>query len=442
MTVASPHKSGGMKKVLIITYYWPPSGGAGVQRWLKFVKYLREFGWEPIVYTPENPEPPDFDESLVKDIPENLTVIKRPVWEPYNVYKYLTGQKKGKRITHGFLKEEGKESLLEKFSVWVRGNFFIPDARRFWIKPSVRFLVAYLRSNPVDAIVSTGPPHSMHLIALGVKKKLAIPWLADFRDPWTEIDFFYKLRLSGFAENKHRRLEKSVLTTADTVVTVSDQWADDLNRLGATNTRIITNGYDPDDFAFLPVPEDEGFVLTHIGSLNADRNPAALWEVISGLCSENKQFNANLKLRFIGRNDVALKKSLEVNDLIYRTEFIEYMPHEEVLRLAARSSALLLLLNNTPNKMGIIPGKTFEYLALRMPILCIGPTDGASARIIEAINAGTVCDFQDKSSIREAILFLFEHWLDVDHHYSETNIEAYSRKKLTGNLVELLNLIL
>jgi hypothetical protein len=429
-----------MKKVLIITYYWPPSGGAGVQRWLKFVKYLREFGWEPIVYTPENPEPPDFDQTLLADIPENLTVIRRPVWEPYSIYKGFTGQKKSSRISHGFLKEDNRQGFAEKLAVWIRGNFFIPDARCFWIRPSVKFLVNYLRTNPVDAIVSSGPPHSMHMIALGLKKKLDIPWLADFRDPWTEIDFFDKLRLSTFAKNKHRRLEKSVLTTADIVVTVSDQWADDLNRLGATNTRIITNGYDPEDFAFLPVPADEGFVLTHIGSLNADRNSESLWKVLGALCSENKQFAENLKLRFIGRNDFSLKKSLEANDLMRFAEFYEYMPHEDALCLAAKSASLLLLLNNTPNKMGIIPGKTFEYLALRKPILCIGPTNGASARILSETNAGNVCDFGDPQSIKEVIIDFYEQWLH-NKELASTSVESYSRKKLTKDVSELLGLL-
>ncbi|MBE9481851.1 MAG: glycosyl transferase family 1, partial [Bacteroidetes bacterium] len=174
-----------MKKVLIITYYWPPSGGAGVQRWLKFVKYLREFGWEPIVYTPENPEAPDIDNSLEKDIPDNLTVIKRKIWEPYTAYKKFIGQEKEQKINAGFLSENKKPKLSENISVWIRGNFFIPDARKFWIKPSVKFLTNYLKNNPVDAMISSGPPHSMHMIALGLKQRLGIPWLADFRDPWT-----------------------------------------------------------------------------------------------------------------------------------------------------------------------------------------------------------------------------------------------------------------
>lgn len=171
-----------MKRVLIITYYWPPSGGSGVQRWLKFVKYLREFGWEPVVYTPENPEMPSSDTSLLSEVSEDIEIIKTKIWEPYSFYKRFIGKKKSEKINTGFLSESKKPKLTEALSVWIRGNIFIPDARKFWIKPSVKFLKKYLADNPVDAMVSTGPPHSMHLIALGIKKSLNTPWIADFRD--------------------------------------------------------------------------------------------------------------------------------------------------------------------------------------------------------------------------------------------------------------------
>jgi len=428
-----------MKKVLIITYYWPPSGGAGVQRWLKFAKYLREFGWEPIIYTPENPEPPDFDQTLLADIPENISVIKRPVWEPYAIYKWFTGKKKGARITHGFIQEKNGAGIFEKLSVWIRGNFFIPDARCFWIKPSIRFLSRYLAENPVDAVVSSGPPHSMHMIALGLKKKINIKWLADFRDPWTEIDFFDKLQLTKLAIKKHRRLEVEVLKSAGMVVTISQPLAQDLNRLGAKSTQVITNGFDPEDFHFMPVTEDESFLLTHIGSLNADRNPGTLWKALGELCYENEEFGNKLKLRFIGHNDISLRESLEKNNLVSRTEFIEYLPHKDALRIAASTAVLLLLLNNTPNQKGIIPGKTFEYLAMKKPILCIGPTDGACATILNETRAGITCGFTENQRIKDAITTYFTQRLAGKLMEKYTGVEAFSRRNLTQGLAKLLN---
>jgi glycosyltransferase involved in cell wall biosynthesis len=431
-----------MKKVLIITYYWPPSGGAGVQRWLKFVKYLREYGWEPIVYTPENPEPPDVDETLFKDIPENLTVIKRPVWEPYKLYKRLTGKQKDKKITHGFLKEDGKTSFLENISVWIRGNFFIPDARCFWIKPSIRFLTEYLRSNPVDAIVSSGPPHSMHMIALGIKKKLGIPWLADFRDPWTEIDFFDKLRLLKPAWNKHRKLERKVLTSADVVVTIGNHLAERLRILGAQKVEVISNGYDEDDFKFLPVETGPTFSITHVGSLNKDRNPENLWKSIARICSVNEELNQNLRLQFIGKVDYSLKESLAKYDLEKRADIIPYLPHQEALKLAASSSVLLLIINQTPNQQGILTGKVFEYIALQRKVLCIGPVDGEAAGILKLYNSGETFGYDEEKAIGEWIIQAYENFKVGNLVFiGNENASNVSRKNQTAKLAKVLNIV-
>jgi glycosyltransferase involved in cell wall biosynthesis len=436
--VESP-EAAGMKKVLIISYYWPPSGGAGVQRWLKFVKYLRGFGWEPVVYCPENPEYPESDLSLFKDVPPGIEVIRTPIWEPYNAYKRFIGQKKEDRIQAGFLSVKKKNPLIENISVWIRGNIFIPDARKFWIKPSIRFLLNYLVSHPVDAMVSTGPPHSMHLIALGLKRKLNIPWLADFRDPWTGIDFYHKLQLTSRADKKHHRLERSVLAEADRVTVVSWNWALDLNNLFPRQYDVVTNGFDPDDFKIDNQEVTNTFELTHIGSLNSDRNPGFLWEVLSEICTENQAFRDDLRLRFIGKCDISLFQCLEKYHLMGKTEKIEYMPHEEVLKETARSQVLLLLLNNTPNVLGIVPGKIFEYLATRRPILCIGPTNGDSSRIIREAKAGTTCAFDDKTAMKNNLLELYARYKQGTLLNREGEIDSFSRKKLTGKISSLLD---
>ncbi|MEX1382275.1 MAG: glycosyl transferase family 1, partial [Lutibacter sp.] len=199
-------------KVLIITYYWPPAGGSGVQRWLKFVKYFRDFDIEPVVYTVENPKYPILDESLVKDIPKGIEVLKQPIFEPNNLLSFF-GKKKTESA--GFLNPN--PSFFEKILQYIRANYFIPDARKFWIKPSVNYLKKYISKNNIDAIITTGPPHSMHLIGLKLKKQLGINWIADFRDPWTEIDYFHQLPLSKKAINKHHFLEQEVLLNADKV---------------------------------------------------------------------------------------------------------------------------------------------------------------------------------------------------------------------------------
>ena len=264
-----------MPKVLIITYYWPPSGGGGVQRWLKFVKYLPEFGWQPVVYTPENPESPAEDHSLLNDIPEQAVIVKKTIWEPYRVYKKFTGKGSDAKINTGFLTEEKSNSLLEKISVFIRGNLFIPDARKFWINPSIRFLKKYLKDHPVDVIISTGPPHSMHLIALGLKKYFPIPWIADFRDPWTHIDFYDQLMLTRSSDRKHKKLEKTVLSKAEKVIAVGKQLGEELVSLGATDLTVLRNGHDIEEHENSVM--DKKFSILHAGSMNNDRNHPVFW---------------------------------------------------------------------------------------------------------------------------------------------------------------------
>lgn len=428
-----------MKKVLIITYYWPPSGGAGVQRWLKFVKYLREFGWEPTVYTPENPEAPAIDESLRKDIPKDLTIIKHPIWEPYSLYKKFIGQKKDQKINAGFLSENKKPGLAEKVSVWIRGNMFIPDARKFWIKPSVKFLSDYLKKNPVDVIISTGPPHSMHMIALGIKRKLNIPWLADFRDPWTNIDFYDKLMLTKSADAKHKKMELEVLRAADKIVSVSWNWAKDFEKIHSRDYQVITNGFDEADFNYGSLNLDEKFTISHIGTMNEDRNPHQFWQALKELLNENDTLKKQLKICLIGKNDISVTQSIQENGLSNFTETTAYMPHDEILKQICTSQILLLPLNDTPNTLGIIPGKIFEYLAAKRPIFAIGNTQGDSARIIEETKAGVICNFKDKEKMKVELKKMFELYLGGSLKIDSSNIESYSRKNKTAELASILN---
>ena len=431
-----------MKKLLIITYYWPPSGGAGVRRWLKFVKYLREFGWEPVIYTAENPEVPAIDHSLEADVPDNIEVIKTKIWEPFSIYKRFVGRKKDDKIKAGFLSEGKTPSLTEKMSVWVRGNLFIPDARKFWILPSIKYLKAYLKENPVDAMVSTGPPHSMHMIALGVKKKFNIPWLADFRDPWTNIDFYQDLMLTGFADKKHHRLEQKVLKKADLITTVSTNWAKDFKKLGATNIEVVTNGFDTDDFSVLSGSKSGKFEICHLGSMNKDRNPGVLWNVLADLCKSIEGFKENLKITFLGFTDYAVTKSLEDEGLLGFTEMVKYLPHKEVLQKAKKASILLLPLNNTPNVNGIIPGKLFEYLALKRPIFCVGDVHGDSSRIIDETKSGVTVDFDDGVGMRKYFLEKYKGFKSTEGFIVESvGTEKYSRKALTERMAALLDRI-
>jgi len=428
-----------MKKVLIITYYWPPSGGAGVQRWLKFAKYLPQFGWEPVIYTPENPEYPSEDRSFEKDIPAYIQIIRKPIWEPYNIYRNLTG-KKNERINAGFISESKKQSWKDKLSIWIRGNFLIPDPRRFWIKPSVRFLTKFLNENMIDTIITTGPPHSMHLIGLGIKKRIPeIKWIADFRDPWTKIDFYKELHLNPVSDMIHHALERKVVKMADAVVVVSGGMCDEFKLLHPKRLELITNGYDASDTETEMAEPDSFFSLSHIGTLNAARNPKTLWKVLSELCSENPEFKSDLKIKLIGKTDFSVLEDIKTKQLTRNLIKIDYVTHNEAIKLQLSSQILLLLINNTENAKSILTGKFFEYLGSKRPILAIGPTDGDVANVLKNTKSGQIADFNDEIQTRKIIMEFYSKYKKGILQVDSEGVELYSRKKLTNSLVEVIN---
>jgi len=429
-----------MKKVLIITYYWFPSGGAGVQRWLKFTKYLREFGWEPIIYTPENPEYPSIDRSFEKDLPDHLTVLKTPIWEPYDIYRRITGKKKSEPINAAFISENKKQGWKEILSIWIRGNFLIPDPRRFWIKASVQYLTSYLKEHPVDAIITTGPPHSMHLIGLGLKKNLPdMPWVADFRDPWTNIDFYKKLNLTWFADKIHHRLEKKVVRSADSMITVSNGWRDDFLLMKPKRIEVISNGYDTSDVQQEETQLDQKFSISHIGTLNDARNPQTVWKVLSDICKENAEFKADLQIQLVGKVDFSVLESIRENGLQDQLLKIDYLSHSEAIAKQQSSQLLLLLINQSPNANGILTGKFYEYMASKRPIFAIGPTDGDAARVLKETGAGVIVDFSDEEATRKVILVFYSGYKNKTLSIQTASVERFSRRSLTGELAALLN---
>jgi glycosyltransferase involved in cell wall biosynthesis len=428
-----------MKKVLIITYYWIPSGGAGVQRWVKFAKYLRDFGWEPIIYTPENPEFPSIDNSFEKDISSDIQVIKTKIWEPYNVYRNLMG-KKDQPINAGFISENKKQGWKDKLSIWIRGNFLIPDPRRFWIKPSIKFLTDYLKKNPVDAVITTGPPHSMHMIGLGLKKKFfTIPWVADFRDPWTNIDFYKDLNLNVISDKIQHSKEKKVVTTADLVMVVSNGMKEEFKTLKPKNIQVIPNGYDDSDIQNVNVALDKEFTISHIGTLNSARNPQTLWKVLSQICAEDAEFKADLQIQLVGKVDFSVLEDIKQSDLTENLQKIDYLSHSEAIATQQSSQVLLLLINNTGNAKGILTGKFYEYLAAKRPILAVGPTDGDAAAVLNETGAGVMVGFKEGKATEQAILDFYNRYKSGNLQFEPNSVELFSRRSLTEELSKLLN---
>ncbi len=443
-----------MKRVLVITYYWPPSGGSGVQRWLKFAKYLPQYGWEPVVYTPSNPEANSTDEALLKDVRPDTTVIKRKIIEPYGLYKVLAGKKKNKPIKANIVSSQTKKSLLQRVSLFVRGNLFIPDPRILWVGPSARFLKRYLKEHPVDAIVSTGPPHSMHLIAKKVSKATGTPWIADFRDPWTEIFYFKHLELGNRAYRRHRKLEQSVLDSADRVVVVSGKMKKDFECRTKTPVEVITNGFDPDDFAQTTpagtvrcgkeAHSTGKFTLVHTGLLVDDGNPDLLWQVLGEKASADPQFKDNLEIRVMGQTDSSIIADIEKNGLARNLINMGYVSHDTATMWQQSASVLLLPLRKEPEAAAILTGKFFEYLAAGRPVLAFGPADGDLAKALEDTQSGTICEWNQKGAIASAIDDAYNRFLKgdaPDANRKELSDAAlkYSRKELTGKLSVLIN---
>lgn len=419
------------KKVLIITYYWPPAGGSGVQRWLKFSKYLRDFDIEPVIYTIDNPSYPILDKSSESEIPKDLEILKQAIFEPNSMLSFFGGN--NKKESAGFLNPN--PTFFGSIIQYIRANYFIPDARKFWIQPSVNFLSNYLENNHIDAIITTGPPHSMHLIGLELKNKLGIKWISDFRDPWTEIDYFQQLPLTKKATKKHHDLEQEVLRKSDMVVVVGETMKEKFLK-HTKRIKVLTNGFDSNENS-LTQELDQKFSITHVGLMNSDRNPTILWKVLNEISNTNPNFKNDLRIKLIGKIDDAVIQDLKVFD--HNTiETIPYLDHKDVSKYQASSQVLLLSINEVPSAKGIITGKIFEYLQAKRPILAIGPEDGDAAMILKNTNAGTIIGFKNKTVLKATILNLYKDYKEGVLFVKSINIEQYHRKNITSQLAEVI----
>jgi glycosyltransferase involved in cell wall biosynthesis len=422
-----------VKKVLVITYYWPPAGGPGVQRWLKFVKYLPDFRIEPIVYCPENPNYPITDPSLSEDINSDLTVLKTPISEPYK-WAQLFSKSKTANLSKGLISNTKKQSVLEKLLLFVRGNFFIPDARVSWVRPSVSFLSDYITAHQIDTIITTGPPHSLHLIGLQLKQKHALKWVADFRDPWSQIGYHKKLKLSSFAQKKHKKLEAAVLQTADQLVVTSLKTKTLFLELTTTPVLVLTNGFDFEVTTDSTL--DSKFTLSHIGSLHEGRNPSVLWRVLSELIAESEAFATAFQLNLIGNISEEVMDALKRFGLQNHICNRGYVPHNTLLEYQKKTQLLLLIEEDSKETEYIIPGKLFEYMASKRPIIAIGPDVSDIEKIINQTRSGTYFRYDEATPLRAQIAQHFEAYKTKQLFVDSIGLDMYSRKTLTQQLAQ------
>ncbi|SNA67334.1 glycosyltransferase family 4 protein [Flavobacterium psychrophilum] len=425
-----------MKKVLIITYYWPPAGGPGVQRWLKFVKYLPDYNIQPIVYIPENPTYPIIDEGLISEVSEQAIILKNKIIEPYQLASVFS-KKSTKGISSGIIPNQKKQSFIQKLLLLVRGNLFIPDARILWVKPSVKYLEKYISENNIDTIITSGPPHSLHLIGLKLKQNLNVKWFADFRDPWTTIGYHSALKLSSYAEKKHKNLERKVLNTADTIIVTSKTTKTEFQAITTKPIEVITNGYDVEN-----IPKqvlDEKFTLAHIGSFLSNRNPMILWESLSELVVENKKFRTHFQLKLIGKVSQEILDTIDGFNLNSYVNNLGYVSHKEAIEHQKKSQILLLIEIDSEDTKSIIPGKLFEYMVSERPIIGIGPKGSDFAEIITETNTGVFFTYNEKEKLKKQILSYFELYLTQKLTVSAVGLQQYSRKKLTEKLSKLIS---
>jgi len=430
------------KKVLIITYYWPPASGPGVQRFLKMSKYLLSFGWKPIILTVKNGSYPSRDESLVEEVPQETPVFRTKSFEPFSLYNRLTGGNKNES-TVGLIGIQNSKSLTKRLSLFIRANLFLPDARKGWNRFALSEAKKILRDQAPEVIVTTGPPHSTHLIGYTLKKQLGIRWVADMRDPWTNMYFNKMLPKTRLTQKIDKKTEDRIIQSADGITTVSpglrEEFAD-----RAKNIQVVYNGFDPED---LPEPEPQMtkyFTLSYIGNFKPNQNIEALWQAIARLKDEKEGFGDRFRIQLTGNIDPGIHQSLKKLGLTDITDQKAFLPHKEATRVMNESNMLLFIVPKAESNKGIITGKLFEYLAVRSPILSIGPTDGDAATIIRNADRDEMLDYTDQEKMEHLISYYYDQWMNDDtlsFKHTETEKSDFSRRTMARQFSEFLKTI-
>ena len=400
-----------------------------MQRWLKFVKYLPQLGWMPTVITTKDGDYPAIDESLLAEVPANVKVIRTKTPTFSRLFR-----KTGKQsVPYGSLETTVDDSLFKKIAIWVRLNLIIPDARKVWNKYALQAATNELRINKYDAVITSGPPHSTHLIGLILKRKLAIKWLADFRDPWTKINYLEKVNRLTVTRKLDKNLERKVVVGSDLIISINKIIINGLN--AANKGFVIPNGFDPSDFAGIQKERSDKFEINYFGNITRERNPAIILKAINQINAVQLEIQVN----FWGNISDGVKEILLKLDKNKIINFYDYIPHDEMLQKMKNSSLLLLLINNVPNNRGILTGKIYEYLGTEVPILGIGPIDGEATAILQETKAGKMFDYEDQINIAEFILEKYRIWQKGKTVSISTDINKFSRKEQAVELTEILN---
>ena len=425
------------KSILLISYYWPPCGGVAIFRPLMMAKHLQKMGWDVTVYTAKDAFYPSYDHEV--EIPDGIKILRGKIWEPYRIFKTFAGRKKEDSANPVYVRDK-KFSWKDQLAIWIRGNLFIPDARRFWIEPSIKRLCRHLEHSPVDAIISTGPPHSSNMIGLGVSQRCDLPLLVDFQDPWTQVDYYKMLKISGWADKQHKKMEQRLFEGASAITIASPSWAKDLEEIGAKNVTPLLLGYEEAEFEGLK-KEKEKFRIVHAGILGYDRAPITLVDVLADLCKANKDFQSSLEVVFAGVVDVGLQEYIIHRGIVDKVDFTGNVTKKEALQYNMNAAIQLLPLNKADNVKGRIPGKLYENLRSGNPILCLGPKDSDVGNIIKSCHAGVTVAYDDAEKIKSFIIEKFHQWKEGHEKEIDPLVRSFDVAKQMEKLSTLLNQI-
>lgn len=403
------------RRVLVVAYYFPPAGGPGVQRVLKAVKYLRGFGWEPTVLTVANGAFPQHDPALEAEVPPGVRVVRTRAASPFGLYARLTRRGGGAAVPVGTVGAGAGAGA--RVARWVRANVFLPDARVGWVPFARRAALRLHRESPFDVVLTSGPPHSAHLVGKDLARRAGVPWVADFRDPWTGINFYDDLPMTDLARAVDRRLEASVLRGASRLTTVSPTWATSLaTKAGrpAGDVTVVHNGFDPDDFAGLQdaAPPPDAFVLAHVGSLYGSRNPAALWDALARLQSDGRL--DRFRLRLVGGVDQDIRRAAAGAGLSHLLDVTGYVDHRQAVRAMREATALLLVVEGFGLDRGMITGKLYEYVGAGRRVVGLGPPDGDAAALLASTGAGAMLARDDAGALASHLGDLISRWESGD----------------------------
>lgn len=443
-----------MKKVLMIAYYFPPVGGSGVIRTLKFAKYLPKYGWKPEILTIkdncyESYMPRDF--SLLNEIPVDLAVCRTSVIKPLDLlfairrrFKAVANSKK--EITPSTHAENTNvKTLMQRFKDAITSFLSIPDKQIGWLPFALIKGRAIIKKNGIDIIYSTASPWTTHLIGYLLKKITKKYWVADFRDPWT-LDLLYEEK--GYTKLRkitEQFLEKKIMNAADKVVCISETMKNNLvNKYPFLKEKIevITNGFDREDFAKEEsIKKSSKFTISYIGTLYHNRDPKDFIIALAQVVNANKEVRENIKVKFVGmiEKEIEFKQLISDFNLKEIVKMVNYIPQKEALQYLKNSDVLLLIIGNDKRGDYILTGKIFEYLASNKPILALVP-EGEAANLIRETKAGIVVDPENTEEIKKSIVNFYSKYkqgcLKIDSDINK--IEKFDREKLTGNLTKIM----